>query len=214
LIETPMVAILGFNFGGQLVWLNAVAARLLGWESVLVGVATIGVQDVFEANFGQLASYVGKCVAPLRLFSGLQVFLSCELRSNKSLVRSVNVESLEPRSGNNDSTISATVKLPTAENNLVADIAPAISATTSLEAQGDDTFFNVSNCAGPAQQLGRTASSLKQADAQLIQASLKEAKGNISTVAKQLKVSRGLIYRRLQALELEAKNCSKTEQNS
>jgi sigma-54 dependent transcriptional regulator, acetoin dehydrogenase operon transcriptional activator AcoR len=45
--------------------------------------------------------------------------------------------------------------------------------------------------------------SLKQADADLIQKYLSEFNGNVSQVARRLKVSRGLIYRRLQELELD-----------
>jgi transcriptional regulator with PAS, ATPase and Fis domain len=45
--------------------------------------------------------------------------------------------------------------------------------------------------------------SLKQADAHLIQKYLVEFNGNVSQVAKRLKVSRGLIYRRLEQLNID-----------
>jgi DNA-binding NtrC family response regulator len=45
--------------------------------------------------------------------------------------------------------------------------------------------------------------SLKQADAHLIQKYLVKFNGNVSQVAKRLKVSRGLIYRRLQLLSID-----------
>jgi DNA-binding NtrC family response regulator len=45
--------------------------------------------------------------------------------------------------------------------------------------------------------------SLKQADAHLIQKYLVEFNGNVSQVAKRLKVSRGLIYRRLEQLSID-----------
>jgi transcriptional regulator of acetoin/glycerol metabolism len=44
---------------------------------------------------------------------------------------------------------------------------------------------------------------LKQADAHLIQKYLVEFNGNVSQVAKRLKVSRGLIYRRLEQLNID-----------
>lgn len=46
-------------------------------------------------------------------------------------------------------------------------------------------------------------SSLKEADADLIRKCLTECQGNVSSVARKLKVSRGLIYRRLTALSIE-----------
>ncbi|MDD0813190.1 helix-turn-helix domain-containing protein [Curvibacter sp. HBC28] len=45
--------------------------------------------------------------------------------------------------------------------------------------------------------------SLKEADADLIRKCLAECQGNVSSVARKLKVSRGLIYRRLTALSIE-----------
>ncbi len=47
------------------------------------------------------------------------------------------------------------------------------------------------------------ASSLKDADADLIRKCLAECHGNVSKVARRLKVSRGLIYRRLQELSID-----------
>lgn len=46
-------------------------------------------------------------------------------------------------------------------------------------------------------------SSLKDADADLIRKCLAECHGNVSKVARKLKVSRGLIYRRLQELSID-----------
>lgn len=46
-------------------------------------------------------------------------------------------------------------------------------------------------------------SSLKDADADLIRKCLAECHGNVSNVARKLKVSRGLIYRRLRELSIE-----------
>lgn len=46
-------------------------------------------------------------------------------------------------------------------------------------------------------------SSLKDADADLIRKCLTECNGNLSKVARKLKVSRGLIYRRLQELSID-----------
>jgi transcriptional regulator of acetoin/glycerol metabolism len=52
-------------------------------------------------------------------------------------------------------------------------------------------------------QIDPRSDSLKQADAHLIQKYLVEFNGNVSQVAKRLKVSRGLIYRRLEQLNID-----------
>jgi DNA-binding NtrC family response regulator len=49
----------------------------------------------------------------------------------------------------------------------------------------------------------RELESLRDSDAELIKKYLLEYKGNISKVAKRLKVSRGLIYRRIQELSID-----------
>jgi sigma-54 dependent transcriptional regulator, acetoin dehydrogenase operon transcriptional activator AcoR len=54
---------------------------------------------------------------------------------------------------------------------------------------------------GMEQSLAETES-LRDADAELIKKNLAECKGNISKVAKRLKVSRGLIYRRVEELSI------------
>jgi sigma-54 dependent transcriptional regulator, acetoin dehydrogenase operon transcriptional activator AcoR len=51
--------------------------------------------------------------------------------------------------------------------------------------------------------MGQRVDSLKQADADLIQRLLLQFNGNVSMVARQLKVSRGLIYRRIQELGID-----------
>jgi transcriptional regulator of acetoin/glycerol metabolism len=55
----------------------------------------------------------------------------------------------------------------------------------------------------PINQNDLSTDSLKEADIQLIQKYLAEFNGNVSQVAKRLKVSRGLIYRRLQQLKID-----------
>jgi sigma-54 dependent transcriptional regulator, acetoin dehydrogenase operon transcriptional activator AcoR len=79
-----------------------------------------------------------------------------------------------------------------------APLVPAISATTSSTAnvvQVEEVPLLADGYLPP--------NSLKDADADLIRKCLAECHGNVSKVARKLKVSRGLIYRRLQELSID-----------
>lgn len=70
------------------------------------------------------------------------------------------------------------------------------SSEVSCSAQPVHRDLNLSNGFLPPD-------SLKQADADLIRKCLTESRGNVTQAAKRLKVSRGLIYRRLQELSID-----------
>jgi transcriptional regulator of acetoin/glycerol metabolism len=70
------------------------------------------------------------------------------------------------------------------------------SSEVSCSAQPVHRDLNLSNGFLPPD-------SLKQADADLIRKCLAESRGNVTQAAKRLKVSRGLIYRRLQELGID-----------
>jgi sigma-54 dependent transcriptional regulator, acetoin dehydrogenase operon transcriptional activator AcoR len=171
IIETPMVAILGFDLTGQLVWLNSVASRLLGMAVTTDGRKPCSTADIFDAPFEQLASQVGQGVQAQRLRNGLQVFTTCELQETSTSSR------LSPRSTPSG---DASMAFLPQQNNWT----PSHNPTS--EAHTEEGYL--------------PANSLKQADADLIRRCLTECKGNVSKVAKRLKVSRGLVYRRLQEL--------------
>lgn len=170
ILDTPMVGIMGFDLGGQLVWLNSVASNLLGIAVSSKERGPCTVDNIFEANFSQLASLAGQGVVAQRLSSGLHVFLTCEIRRKSP--------SCTPLSA-----ASPTSRDPWPKPEALSSAAPPLDA--------------------PAPE-GATlpVDSLKQADADLIQKYLLEYKGNISLVARRLKVSRGLIYRRLEELAI------------
>jgi transcriptional regulator of acetoin/glycerol metabolism len=173
IIETPMVAMVGFDLAGQLVWLNSVASNLLGMPVNPDERETSYIEHIFETHFGQLASLVGQGFQSQRLRNGLHVFVTCELRKRGF---SVVQARLQPEH---------------------------IPATTTLAPQipGAQSFNTVSE---PIQHDAYLpADSLRDADADLIRKCLAEHKGNVSQAAKRLKVSRGLIYRRLRELGID-----------
>lgn len=173
IIETPMVAMLGFDLAGQLVWLNSVASNLLGMSVNPDEREACATEHIFDTHFGQLASLVGQGFQSQNLRNGLHVFVTCELRKHGS------------------SEVHARLQ------------AEHTQATTTLAPQtpGAQSFSTVSV---PVQHDAYLpADSLREADADLIRKCLAEHKGNVSQAAKRLKVSRGLIYRRLKELGID-----------
>jgi sigma-54 dependent transcriptional regulator, acetoin dehydrogenase operon transcriptional activator AcoR len=171
IIDTPMVGILGFDLVGQLVWINSVASNLLGVDVSQEQRGPCRVEDIFEANFSQLASLAGRGLASQRLRSGLHVFLTCEMYRKGSSTGALG-----------DSSQSSTEPW----------VKPEVSP---------DPFVQLESASADGTSL--PVDSLKQADADLIQKYLSEFNGNVSQVARRLKVSRGLIYRRLQELAID-----------
>lgn len=174
IIDTPMVGMIGFDLAGQLTWLNSVASQLLSLSVVPEERPPCTVNDIFEAGFDQLASQVGHGFHAQQLRNGLQVFTTCTLQKQGGPIHPARHEA------------PPTVSTPTA---MVTDIVPH-SPSSARPVDMADGYL--------------PASSLKQADADLIRKCLTEFKGNVSQVAKQLQVSRGLIYRRLQELGIDA----------
>jgi transcriptional regulator of acetoin/glycerol metabolism len=179
IIETPMVAMLGFDLAGQLVWLNSVASNLLGMSVNPDEREACATEHIFDTHFGQLASLVGQGFQSQRLRNGLHVFVTCELRKHG---------------------------LPVAQTSPPAAYTPA-TTPTAPQAPATHTFSTLS--VPNLHEAYLPADSLRQADADLIRKCLAAHKGNVSQVANRLKVSRGLIYRRLQELGIDAAHYKK-----
>jgi transcriptional regulator of acetoin/glycerol metabolism len=173
IIETPMVAMLGFDLAGQLVWLNFVASNLLGISVNPDEREACTTEHIFDTHFGQLASLVGQGFQSQNLRNGLHVFVTCELLKHGSSVVQAKYQ---------------------------VEHTPA---TTTLAPQ-TPVAHSFSTVSVPVQhEAYLPADSLRDADADLIRKCLTEHKGNISQAAKRLKVSRGLIYRRLKELGID-----------
>lgn len=179
MLETPMVAMLGFDLAGQLVWINSMASNFLGLAVNPDGRQACSTEQIFDTNFGVLASLVGQGVRSQRLRNGLHVFITCELRKHG---------------------------LPVAQASHKAMPTSAI-ASPAPQAPETQTLATVS-MRGPHKAYLPT-DSLREADADLIRKCLADYKGNVSQAAKRLKVSRGLIYRRLQELGINAAHYKK-----
>jgi transcriptional regulator of acetoin/glycerol metabolism len=178
ILDTPMVGIIGFDLTGKLDWLNSVASNLLGTHVSQTERASRCVEDIFECNFSQLASLSGRGLTSQRLSNGLHIFLTCELSSKEYSTESLGMKSKVSGEYRTKQEISHTL------------IESVESVELVSEVKNDSLNVSLSD-------------SLKQADAHLIQKYLVKFNGNVSQVAKRLKVSRGLIYRRLQLLSID-----------
>jgi transcriptional regulator of acetoin/glycerol metabolism len=174
IIDTPMVGMIGFDLAGKLTWLNSVASQLLSLSAVPEERPSHTVNEIFEAEFDQLASQVGRGIHAHQLRNGLQVFTTCVLQK---------------QGGSTD----------LAQHEAPSTVSTPKVLKTEIVPHSPSPAWPVNMAEGYL-----PASSLKQADADLIRKCLTEYKGNVSQVAKQLQVSRGLIYRRLQELGIDA----------
>jgi transcriptional regulator of acetoin/glycerol metabolism len=181
IIDSPMVGMVGFDESGRLLWLNSVASGLLGIAISPDDRPVYNIEAVFHATYAQFASLNGRGCVPWRLSGGLQVHLKCELHKARAPV----VASVPP--------------LEKAPDLRGVASAPLAGRQPGTIPSGAD--FHHGDYLPP--------NSLKEADADLIRKYLGECKGNISCVARKLKVSRGLIYRRLQELCIDAESYKK-----
>jgi sigma-54 dependent transcriptional regulator, acetoin dehydrogenase operon transcriptional activator AcoR len=186
LVDTPMAGILGFDLAGQLLWLNTLASDLLSLPMAREARSVHHVDDVFELGFSTLASMAGRGVQPIRLRSGVQIFAACRIRDDGPGLARPMVPVVNHRIAPQE---HVPARAPDAHRSPAAE-APEVSFTRTLDASVPVATPVVDQ-------------SLRQADADLIRQCLEEFRGNVSRVAQRLKVSRGLIYRRLKELDID-----------
>lgn len=170
LLDTPMAGLMGVDMQGRIVWKNAAASRLLGGppDGDLTGASKL--DEVLQSSFSELASVRGTRHSLLRLPNGLQVHVRCELQA---------------RDGHQQ---LFAIGKPVQEMPL-GDIGPDVSPLV-VNVQADNAALPGVDEAEPT--------SLRDADVDLIARTLRECGGNVSATARKLRVSRGLIYRRIQ----------------
>jgi sigma-54 dependent transcriptional regulator, acetoin dehydrogenase operon transcriptional activator AcoR len=180
MMETPMVAMLGFDFAGQWIWANTAANKFLGTGFAKQVGSALHIDEIFDARFDQLASHLQDDSFPVQLRNGLQVFIRCVVQGRGRFTSTAVSQPLSKH-------VSNEVSFPETDSAAV----PSVSSSAAATATPDYL----------------PATSLRQRDADLIRNSLQENKGNVSMVARQLQVSRGLIYRRLQELGIDPVQC-------
>lgn len=179
MLDTPMAGLMGVNMAGQIVWRNAAAARLLGTSPEGERDQPCTVDEVLQRSFSQLASTPGSGSSLLRLPNGLLVHVRCELQARDGHRQLFAIKPPVPAPLPVEK-IPATPWTPASE--------PEHSAAPPAEFPASEL---------PAVNQPEPAS-LRDADVDLIAKTLKECGGNVSAAARKLRVSRGLIYRRIQ----------------
>jgi sigma-54 dependent transcriptional regulator, acetoin dehydrogenase operon transcriptional activator AcoR len=175
LLDSPLVGIVGVDAAGRLAWSNGVAARLLGLDAARLVTDPCAVDVALGVSVGVLASLPTTGSRVMRLPSGLTVWARAAMQAN------------DGRRG--------LVSIPAAPAASAAPASLTVGAGQCAEVAAADRSASVTET-GPA-----AASSLREIDRDLIARTLQACHGNVSRAAKQLRVSRGLIYRRLRELQ-------------
>ncbi|MFM1907634.1 MAG: hypothetical protein RLZZ591_1311 [Pseudomonadota bacterium] len=184
LIESPMVGMVAFDESGKLLWVNTAASHLLGIAVSPEERSDHHVAAILNGSYAQLASLHGRGCVAWRLSSGLQVHLKCELQGAGGRL-------LSPAVYAGDAIAAGMT--PVTPNAKV--VASPLAFAQPVEHADGGTYL--------------PPNSLKEADADLIRKYLSECKGNLSCVARKLKVSRGLVYRRLRELAIDLESYKK-----
>lgn len=171
LLDTPLCGLVGVGLDGKVAWCNSAAANLLGISTAATKTPALTVEEVFDRTLPQLLSMKDSGNI-LRFPNGLCVFVRCELRAKdggQALVQIQASPATPLNSGAEPVQVVRTEPAPVQQPGEPGEsLAGALSATT-----------------------------LRDADVDLIARMLAECKGNVSAAARKLKVSRGLIYRHM-----------------
>lgn len=176
LLDTPMVGLAGIDGQGRLAWANGVASRLLGMDLSGTQDRLPGVDSILGVSLDRLLALPQEGATQMRLANGLSVWMRAFMQAPDGL-RGLNIR-------------RETTEAPPTAPCLPASVAPGPSAPAFEERLHDAA-------ATSADPLPDTPPSLRASDKELIARTVRAFGGNISEAARQLRVSRGLIYRRL-----------------
>lgn len=182
MIDTPMEGLVGVDAQGRLCWLNDAAARLLGLPQkspMQDDTGPSSVHEVLGVAPTQLATWCRLREPTLhRLPRGLALWLRARLHGDERDAASFHLG------------VQPAAEVLAAQASLGAATPPAASAV--LESAAPPL------CAPVQPQQAAAPVSLRAADRQWIAKTLAECGGNVSSAARILGVSRGLIYRHMQ----------------
>jgi sigma-54 dependent transcriptional regulator, acetoin dehydrogenase operon transcriptional activator AcoR len=181
LLGTPMEGLAGVSTDGEVVWLNATGHSLLG-RGPTQPQGSVG--ELLGVEMRQLLALCGTQSARLvHLPSGLGIWMKAELR----VADGVDVKHSVAWSATSAPPSPAS---PTAVTTAMAPHEHDLSAPLSADAMNEAPLVEAA-----ATPVG--APSLAEAQQELIERSLQANGGNVAKTARQLGVSRGLVYRHL-----------------
>ena len=186
LLDSHFAALVGIDRGGELAWMNGIAARLLGLPSTPGADERISAEAAMGASFSQLASLPETDSTFLLLANGLMVWARAEMRAadgHRHLVQ-----------GWQDAALA--VVPPDVEA-----LAPAKAIDAAREQFPGDAPMGITRPKSRRKppQTGDESPDvdLRDCSKHLIEQALDRYGGNVAKAARKLGVSRGLIYRRL-----------------
>jgi len=170
MLDSPMACLMGVDMQGRIVWRNGAASKLLGMVPDGQQRELCNVDEILQSSFSELASVRSGKHAMLRLPNGLLVHVRCELQAHDG------------------------------HRQLIAlgRTSPEVASADGIAAQAQPPAIASEDCTVQPAVESPEPASLRDADVDLIARTLKECGGNLSAAARKLRVSRGLIYRRIQ----------------
>ncbi len=174
LLDTPLVGLVGIDGTGRAVWMNNAASSLLGKQRLDPQGAGQEAEQLFSIGLPYLLKLSHQHPSPIRLCNGLTVWVKGDLQSR---------DGIAPTSPRVTVHSSAPLSAPFSQQTAVT---PSQAAETPTAALAVDA-----------------AVTLRELDNDLILKTVRTCAGNIAKAAKQLGVSRGLIYRRLKAVQAD-----------
>tara|TARA_R110000850_G_scaffold277140_1_gene423462 strand:- start:1176 stop:2408 length:1233 start_codon:yes stop_codon:yes gene_type:complete len=175
LIGTPMMGLIGISGTGCISWANSTAIKLIKGSDAQLSLTGLPVEEVFDLRFDKVLSLgVDQEPVSARLTNGLTVYVRILNAQTKGAIKSGSFSAV-PKTFN--AQIESRLNLPEHES------------VTSLTEEVSEDLAKVA------------VRSLREADTTLILKTLDLCNGNISKAAKQLKVSRGVVYRRLKGFK-------------
>lgn len=197
LLDGPTVALAGIDGLGRVAWCNGVASRLLGIDADSTSTERSDAEATFGTSLAALASLPASGAGLLCLPNGLMVWGRSSMLAPDGLRHLTGLHCAKPACAE------------AGDNAHQDDLVPAHRGTVTeatTPPHDRDLAPLASDSVGEAQDARRASSraapSLRESDKELIERTLRECGGNISRAARKLGVSRGLIYRRMNARRL------------
>lgn len=178
MLDSPNTGLLGVDTHGMLAWHNGVASRLVGLPASMDVHERHRAEAVLGLGLSELLDLTLADPAPVRLPNGLLVWARVDLQA---------------RDGHRD-LVAASPRAFIVDHEVLTEDAPA-----SADPSTADSVVAAEESSEDTDRTSERAidASLRDSDRDLILRALDECKGNVSKAARKLKVSRGLIYRRM-----------------
>jgi transcriptional regulator of acetoin/glycerol metabolism len=182
LMGTPVAALVAVDARGKIVWANHSAAKLLGIPIDLARDGGIDAEAAFDLRLGQLASMSKERARLVVLPNRLSVWICAESAPWSGVAQPRPADACGETSRSESSTSASSPSVPAEAHRVAPEQGSVATAHSAVSLVRNEAHEDIA---------------LRARDRDLIASVLDECGGNVSRAAKRLRVSRGLIYRRL-----------------